>query len=195
MNRIKQLRAENGYSQQKLADLMRVSRSTIAMWETGGSEPDNKALLQLADIFSVSTDYILGRAEDENENVGFMKSLKSLRLQHGYTQKELASKLHVAQNTLCNWENGNRTVDEPTLQKLADVFNVSVDYLLGRTDVKKADTSEDVSAEFLATLSPETQKVNELFNRLSEEKKTEALRFLDFLLQQDQAEKDSKQDK
>ena len=165
------------------------------MWETGGSEPDNKALLQLADIFSVSTDYILGRAEDENENVGFMKSLKSLRLQHGYTQKELASKLHVAQNTLCNWENGNRTVDEPTLQKLADVFNVSVDYLLGRTDVKKADTSEDVSAEFLATLSPETQKVNELFNRLSEEKKTEALRFLDFLLQQDQAEKDSKQDK
>lgn len=59
MTVIKALRSRQGMSQVKLAELMRVSRSTIAMWETGGSEPDHCALLRLADIFGVSVDELL----------------------------------------------------------------------------------------------------------------------------------------
>ena len=58
---LKKLREEKAISQQKLADIIKVSRSTIAMWETGASEPDNSMLKKIADYFNVSVDYLLGR--------------------------------------------------------------------------------------------------------------------------------------
>lgn len=69
MERIKELRKEFGLSQQELANKMGVSRSTIAMWETGKAQPYNEMLRQLAYIFDVSTDYILG-VEKPNSKLG-----------------------------------------------------------------------------------------------------------------------------
>lgn len=63
MEIIKQLRDKNKFNQQKLANLLNVSRSTVAMWETGKSEPNKELLLRIAEIFDVSVDYLLGRAE------------------------------------------------------------------------------------------------------------------------------------
>mgnify|MGYP003589139658 CR=1 FL=1 len=48
-------------SQQALADVLQVSRSTVAMWETGASDPDTDSLQKIANYFGVSTDYLLGR--------------------------------------------------------------------------------------------------------------------------------------
>ena len=64
MEIIKQLRNKKNLNQQKLADLLNVSRSTVAMWETGKSEPNKELLLRLAEIFHVSTDYLLGRTDN-----------------------------------------------------------------------------------------------------------------------------------
>ena len=64
MNRLKELRMNAGISQSTLAAKIGVVRSTIAMWETSGSQPDNEALCRLADYFHVSTDYLLGREFD-----------------------------------------------------------------------------------------------------------------------------------
>ena len=61
MLNLKILRENQHLSQQKLANAIDVSRSTIAMWETGKSQPDNDALKMIADFFKVSVDYILGR--------------------------------------------------------------------------------------------------------------------------------------
>lgn len=63
-----------------------------------------------------------------------MNRIKELRMQKGLLQKDLAVILKVAQNTLSYWEQGKFQPDTDTLKKLADYFNVSVDYLLGRTD-------------------------------------------------------------
>ncbi len=48
--------------------------------------------------------------------------------------KELAEKLNVEPPTVSNWLNGNRFPKDDMLIKIADFFNCSVDYLLGRTD-------------------------------------------------------------
>lgn len=56
--------------------------------------------------------------------------LKQLRKDAHLTQAQLAKELNVAQNTLSNWENGNRAPDADTLVRIAEYFNVSVDYLL-----------------------------------------------------------------
>jgi len=60
--------------------------------------------------------------------------LKEIREGKLMSQKELAQKLRVASSTLSQWEAGKRQPDYETIIKLADYFNVSVDYLLGRTD-------------------------------------------------------------
>ncbi|PRR71961.1 helix-turn-helix domain-containing protein [Neomoorella humiferrea] len=60
--------------------------------------------------------------------------IKQLRKKKDLTQDELASIIHVNRATLANWEINRAVPDPTTLQLLADFFNVSVDYLLGRTD-------------------------------------------------------------
>lgn len=57
---IKELRTKNKCTQSKLASQLGVSRSTVSMWEIGSSEPDNDMLVRIAELFNVSTDYLLG---------------------------------------------------------------------------------------------------------------------------------------
>ena len=64
MIRLKKLRLQDGLSQQKMSDLLGVSRSTVAMWEIGASEPDNNTLGKIAEHFNVSVDYLLGLSDD-----------------------------------------------------------------------------------------------------------------------------------
>lgn len=63
-----------------------------------------------------------------------MKRLKELRKEHEWSQKLLADQLNVAQNTVSQWERGEREPDFEMLSKIAELFEVSTDYLLGRTD-------------------------------------------------------------
>ena len=63
-----------------------------------------------------------------------MYRLKELRKSHHMNQLEFAKKIGAAQNTVSNWENGKRQIDTDTAVKIADLFGVSVDYLLGRSD-------------------------------------------------------------
>ncbi|OLA70035.1 MAG: transcriptional regulator [Ruminococcus sp. 37_24] len=60
--------------------------------------------------------------------------LKQLREQRGITQIKLALDLNLNQNSISRYESGERQADYSTLVLLADYFNVSVDYLLNRTN-------------------------------------------------------------
>ena len=61
-----------------------------------------------------------------------MEQLKILRKQKGLYQKDVATFLGVDRTTYVKYENGVSEPDNDTLVKLAELFNVSVDYLLGR---------------------------------------------------------------
>lgn len=52
-------RKKNGWTQEELADKLSVSRQAISKWESAGSVPDLQRIIQLADLFGVSTDYLL----------------------------------------------------------------------------------------------------------------------------------------
>lgn len=54
-----------------------------------------------------------------------------LRKKHKLSQKELAKKFNVNQNTVSRWENGDRQIDLETLKALSVFFGVSVDFFLG----------------------------------------------------------------
>lgn len=65
-SRIAYLRSRRSMSQQKLAETMSVSQSTVGMWESNKRNINNEDLVKLADLFDVTTDYLLGRKVDDN---------------------------------------------------------------------------------------------------------------------------------
>lgn len=65
---IKQLRMERGITQEQLASMLKVSRSTIGMYETGNREPDFETCEAIADIFNVDMDYLTGRSKVERKS-------------------------------------------------------------------------------------------------------------------------------
>jgi len=58
-DKIMQLRKQNGWSQEELAEKLGVSRQAVSKWESGASVPDLNRILQMSDLFGVSTDYLL----------------------------------------------------------------------------------------------------------------------------------------
>lgn len=74
----------------------------------------------------------------------FSERLKELRKNMGYTQKEIAEQIGTSQPSYQNWEKGSRKPSRETIQKLADFFNVSTDYLLGQTDIPNSTLEADI---------------------------------------------------
>ena len=65
------------------------------------------------------------------------ENIRKLRTDMNYTQKQIAEVLGVSQNTYSQYEIGVLNYPLEALMKLADFYGVSVDYLLGRTDIKE----------------------------------------------------------
>ncbi len=81
----------------------------------------------------------------------FNDNLKMLRKSKGFTQEELAIKVNVVRQTVSKWEKGLSVPDAATLQKIAEVLDVSVNELLG-ADIKE-DTNKNEIAEQLARVN------------------------------------------
>lgn len=144
--KLKMLRKKKGLTQQEVAKLVHVERGVYTNWELGNRNPNYENLSMLACVFDVSIDYLLGdyleiskerylkiKESDlmKTSNV-FPQRLKELRLKKGLTQTELGEKVGVKQSTFTNWENGKREPNFETIIKIADLFEVSVDWLFGR---------------------------------------------------------------
>lgn len=69
-----------------------------------------------------------------------MIKLKQLRTDSGYSQAYVASILGITQQAYANYESGKREPDNDMLIKLSQFFNVSTDYLLGKSDQRKPTT-------------------------------------------------------
>ena len=68
----------------------------------------------------------------------FKYRLKELRKNYNMTQEELANKLGIVRTAIANYETGRTNPDPETLSIIANIFNTTTDYLLGRTDVNKS---------------------------------------------------------
>lgn len=71
------------------------------------------------------------------ENIMIYRRIRDLREDADMTQTQIAAILHCSQRVYSNYERGDIDIPTEILIKLADFHNVSVDYLLGRTDKKE----------------------------------------------------------
>lgn len=67
-------------------------------------------------------------------NEKLAERIKELRIEQGYSIQSLSKELKIGASSICRWENAKADISGSALILLADFFNVSTDYLLGRVD-------------------------------------------------------------
>ncbi len=104
-------------------------------------------------------------------------TLIRLRREKGLCQKELSTHLELSSGTISNYENDVHLPDLNTLNRLADYFEVTTDYILGRTDRR---CSSETMAHYLEG-TPEASEIINILLSLDPDSQNTALSYLSFL--------------
>ncbi|MCY8387919.1 helix-turn-helix transcriptional regulator [Bacillus inaquosorum] len=114
----------------------------------------------------------------------FDETLKKLRREKNLSQKELGNKLGLAESTIGMYEQGKRQPDYETLLKIADFFEVTLDFLLGNqrggSSVKETEASYNIS-------DPDLQIAFKDASDFSEEARRQAIDFIEYLKEKEKA--------
>ena len=138
--RLKELREKHEYTRQNIADMLGVKRGTYASWECGNDIISTKQIYNLANIYGISIDYIVN-LNDKNisilnkNNLDLDKiglRLKEIRKKTKLSQLNFATSININQSTWWGYENGKTLITLPTLIALAQKYNYSIDWILGR---------------------------------------------------------------
>lgn len=106
-----------------------------------------------------------------------MENLKEIREKKNITQTKLSVELEVSQELISHYETGKSKPNIETLIKLADYFNCSTDYLIGRTN--NSTTIKDLDKKDI-----EINNIIDKYNYLSAENKKQFKNYLDYLSNQ-----------
>lgn len=141
INRLKDIREDNDISQEEMADILGINRSTYSLWELGINVIQLKALCNFADYFDCSIDYVLGLTKNKNKHnlikgldlkvIG--NNLKQLRIKNKLSQLNVADLLGVSQACIVRYEKGLICISTQNVYKLAKEFKVSINDLCGKT--------------------------------------------------------------
>lgn len=156
-DRIISLRAEKGMTQGQLAQALKMSPSSIGMYEQGRRKPSYELLEEIADYFNVDMDYLMGRSDiknkyqagikydwenDEGEKeYNLMKTneiIRKRRKELGLTLKQVADELGVSESLISRYESNdvkNMGIDKIT--PLSKVLKCSPAYLMGWEEEKQ----------------------------------------------------------
>lgn len=127
--------------QKDIAELMKVNFTTVSGWETGKDTIPLKRLIEYANYFNYSLDYLFGltRTNDTNYlpltiNLDLIaKNLKLLRKKHNLTQVDVAKKINTTQASYAHYENAINLIPTTFLYNLTLIYSsFSIDELLGR---------------------------------------------------------------
>ena len=142
---MKELRTYYLITQKQMSEILKTSRSTYAGWENGIDPVSLTKLNDFCNYFNVSLDYICGISSEKNyknmkkeidtNEIG--KRMNLIRLKNNDTQNVVASILKVDQSNYSKYELGKINIPVEVLIKLSDFYDVSLDYLVGRSKIKK----------------------------------------------------------
>ena len=102
-----------------------------------------------------------------------MNKIKILREERGWTQNFLAAQINISRQVLSNYENEVNQPSPDVLIKFADIFQCSIDYLLGREDDLGVIALNSQTAE----LSPDGKELLDIYNALAPEYKAQILEY------------------
>lgn len=136
--RLDELLFEQGMNAHHFAKEMGYYPSSVGKYLKGERLPSVKIAVEIADRFSVSVDYLLG-LEEENTRTAFYpcppfgERMETLLKEFGYTKYSFVKKSGINENCLYDWLSGKHTPSLESVVTIAQFFNRSVDFVLGRT--------------------------------------------------------------
>ena len=144
-NKLKSIRTSELLSQEKIAEILNINRSTYKEYEIQNSIIPSKYLYELSNYFNVCIDYILDLTESReypniNKDIDQLiagQRLKEFRKSLRLTQSKLAKELNTTQSVIADYERGRYLIATPFLYTICKKFNISADYLLGRINESK----------------------------------------------------------
>ena len=150
--RLRDLREDHDYHQKNLAEIIEVPRSTYANWESGNSDFNIEWADKVANVYNVNLDYLLGisnvisKTNNKLDLNMISIHLKELRKESKKTQKEISNSIGLPISTYSCYENGIRIPTTIKLLYIAIFYNVSFDYLVGKSNIKEIKQKEKVSS-------------------------------------------------
>ena len=172
MLHLKELRKLKNITQQELASMLGVTQATLSGWETEKYEIDNSSLLKCANIFDVSVDYLLGV---ENNKILNKRIAELLEENYKYDYTPFAESLNTDIVTILSWVKGASTSCYDKISEIADFFDVSIHYLLGKTDDPAPVPAPD------ASLTQKQKEALDMLENLSDENLAKAIDYLELL--------------
>lgn len=166
--KLKELRQKNNLTQDQLADEsntryhLNESKATISQFEHNKRIPDLDRLINIADYFQVSLDYLCSNKSNDNvrcTNPG--TRIKRLIKKNGLSQKEFVEKFNEkygysdSEATVSQYVNNKRTPEIDKMVKIANFFNVTLDYIMCRTDVDSDMSIYDKPKENISFSTPQ----------------------------------------
>lgn len=129
--------------QKDLAEFFHLHFSTISGWETGKDTIPIERLVEYANEYSLSLDYLFGIITSNKKYypitidlVQLAKNLTDLRIKNKYTQEEIAKKLNTTQPAYSHYETGTNMIPTTFIYGLTKIYKpFSVDALFGRKKV------------------------------------------------------------
>ena len=176
-DRIKELRLSADMTQEEFGKKFGIVKSTVSLYESGKSTPNDELKKQICDYFNISVDYLLGVSDDKHRNSPsddkgfffffffddkdlqevFVSALKTALETQNMTVSELCEKTEIDVDTCNQYLTGEHA---PTLEhwvELSKALDVSIDYLLGQ--VPKISQAEKKLLNAFKNLSEDNQDI------------------------------------
>ncbi|MBR3767569.1 MAG: helix-turn-helix domain-containing protein [Clostridia bacterium] len=183
--RIKKRREELGWTQEDLGNALSMNKSTIQRYESGSIGIKQPVLLAIAKALDISPDWLLNKTamkdnffnfENNENNCEHTTNISIIRKNKNITMAEAARILKLPYTTYVGYEKGEREPNIAILIRMADVFQVSVDYLIGRT----SDSANNFS-NIEESRPTKCVKVTTIQERLIQEMTSKQLRQIDII--------------
>ena len=143
-NNLKFCREELEMTQEELGFVFGVSRKTISGWETSSNAIPFNKLVKFCNLYNYSIDFVCGlsrrnkeypKIKLNKEQIG--KRLKNLRKSLNLSQSQFADKCGLSQTTYSHYETGLNLITTINAYAICKTYNISMDYLVGRTNNSK----------------------------------------------------------
>ena len=140
-NRLCELVDETDLTRAELKSLMKISSSSFNNAINYGILPTPRTLIKIADYFKVSLDYLLGNSQSDDfepgkNPVSFHERFDRLCEEKSVTHYKVGTDCGFDKSLISRWMSKGYLPSLEILELIADYFNVSLDYLTGRTDYR-----------------------------------------------------------
>ncbi len=138
--RLQELMFEKDLNQSELAEKIGVKSSTISRYLSGQKIPEVEILVRLADYFNCTVDFLIGRSETFPQGAKYLKcpkfsqQLEKIILNSKKSKYRIQKDTEIPKTVMYYWQTGKYQPSIDNIIKLANYFENTVDYIIGRIE-------------------------------------------------------------